>query len=186
MVARNRALEQDNKSLEFQLRETSTKTNQLAATHRALEQDKQALEFQLKESSSKHGKLEARIAMLQTQMDDQEQEALNAIAQWETRCSSLEETSRGISTNQEVDQLQQEISKLTIQIQDLTSQLDSAKLFSLEEREKLQERITELEQEVKDEHVNELRDELTSLHEERQQLDLDNEEVRVFLTFNVL
>ena len=44
VVARNRALEQDNKSLEFQLRETSTKTNQLAATHRALEQDKQALE----------------------------------------------------------------------------------------------------------------------------------------------
>ena len=178
MLARNRALEQDNKSLEFQLRETSTKSNQLAATHRALEQDKQALEFQLIEASSKHEQSEARIATLQAQMDDQEQEALNAIAEWERRCSSLEKTSRDISTNQEVDQLQQEISTLTIQIQDLTSQLDSAKRFSLEEREKMRKRIAELEQELNDEHVNELRDELTSLHEERQQLDLDNEEVR--------
>jgi chromosome segregation ATPase len=49
------------------------------------------------------------------------------------------------------------------------------------EKERLIARVAELEEELKDENVTELRDELTSLHEERQQLDLDNEELLVQL-----
>merc|ERR1712194_975710 len=49
------------------------------------------------------------------------------------------------------------------------------------EKEALLARINELEEELKAENLNELRDELTSLHEERQHLDLDNEELLVQL-----
>lgn len=182
MIARNRALEQDNKSLEFQLNETSTKSNQAAAAHRAFEQDKNAVELQLKDATSKHEKLEANLASLQAQMEEQEKEALEAIAQWEARCASLESSrDTADSSNAEVERLQQEVATLTGQLGDLTNQLDSIQTSSSSERETLLLRIAELEQELKDENVNELRDELTSLHEERQQLDLDNEELLVQL-----
>jgi len=49
------------------------------------------------------------------------------------------------------------------------------------EKEALLERINELEKKLKMESLSELRDELTSLHEERQHLDLDNEELLVQL-----
>ena len=182
MIARNRALEQDNKSLEFQLNETSTKSNQAAAAHRAFEQDKNAVDLQLKDATSKHEKLEANLASLQAQMEEQEKEALEAIAQWEARCASLESSrDTADSSNAEVERLQQEVATLTGQLGDLTNQLDSIQTSSSSERETLLLRIAELEQELKDENVNELRDELTSLHEERQQLDLDNEELLVQL-----
>ncbi|KAL3789590.1 hypothetical protein ACHAWO_009153 [Cyclotella atomus] len=180
VLARNRALEQDNKSLEFQLNEISAKSNHLAATHRATEQDKNALEFQLKESVSRHAKLEADIASLRTQMEEQEKEAFEAIAQWEARCLSLETSKDApMDAKSEVIQLQHDVATLTGQLGDVTNQLEFAQTTAAAEREKLLLRIAELEQE--DETVNELRDELTSLHEERQQLDLDNEELLVQL-----
>lgn len=186
VLARNRALEQDNKSLEYQLTENSSKTNQLAATNRALEQDKISLEFQFREASSKNEKLETKLASLQSQMREQEQEALDAIAQWEARCSSLEteraeEQSSSNDLNLEVERLRQEVVTLNGQLRDLTNQLESIQSSTSVERERLLLRVAELEQEVKDGNVNDLRDELTSLHEERQQLDLDNEELLVQL-----
>ena len=185
-LARNRALEQDNKSLEYQLAENSSKTHQLNAANRALEQDKISLEFQFGEVSSKCEKLESKLASLQSQMREQEQEALDAIAQWEARCSALETQGverQPINSDQdiEVEQLRQEVVTLNGQLSDVTNQLISIESSTSAERERLLLRVAELEQEVKDENVNELRDELTSLHEERQQLDLDNEELLVQL-----
>jgi chromosome segregation ATPase len=184
VLARNRALEQDNKSLEFQLNETSTKSNHLAAANRALEQDIKSLEFQLNETSTKHEKLQADMASLQVQLEEQEKEAFHAIAQWEALCVSLEKSSKDNSNQLEIEQLQQETSFLTGQVVDLTSQLNSLQSSlnsTSSEKERLIARVAELEEELKDENVTELRDELTSLHEERQQLDLDNEELLVQL-----
>jgi chromosome segregation ATPase len=179
VLARNRALEQDNKSLEFQLNEVSTKSNQLAADHRVLEQDKHALEFQLNEAVSKHKKLEADILSLQEQMEEQERNALDAISQRESKDIS---SSNGDSV--ETNELQHEIKTLTGQLGDLTTQLDSMHTSHdsiSADRDQLITRVAELEKELKDERMSELRDEVTSLHKEREQLDLDNEELLVQL-----
>ncbi|KAL3789145.1 hypothetical protein HJC23_012234 [Cyclotella cryptica] len=191
LLARNRALEQDNKSLEFQLTETSSKSNQVLARNRELEQDNKSLEFQVKEMSSKSEKLEAIVASLEAQMKEQEKDALYAISQWEARCSSMEGSKNGqishlehASLLKERDRLEQEAGLLSEQVHALTTQLNSietSQSLTSAEREKLLARIAELEEELKDENVNELRDELTSLQEERQQLDLDNEELLVQL-----
>lgn len=111
MVARNRALEQDNKSLEYQFIEASSKSNhvtQLESRIMELEEllilskdDNNSLQEALDDMENRSEEvvklwkeraeeLEANVSSLETQMEDQEKEALDAIAQWEARCSSLE------------------------------------------------------------------------------------------------
>lgn len=85
---------------------------------------------------------------------------------------------------EERDRLEKETVSLSEQVHELTTQMNSiqsSQSITAAERDQLLARITQLEEELKDENVNELRDELTSLQEERQQLDLDNEELLVQL-----
>lgn len=81
------------------------------------------------------------------------------------------------SLREENDELAREAEALSVRVADLQSQVDSM----TSEKEALLTRIGELEEALRDDNVTELRDELTSLHEERQQLDLDNEELLVQL-----
>jgi len=94
------------------------------------------------------------------------------------------------SLRKERDGLKEESQGLSQRINELSSQANSLVAnnsvspdgeFTSVERETLVARINVLEEELKAEKLNELRDELTSLHEERQQLDLDNEELLVQL-----
>ncbi|KAL7484511.1 hypothetical protein ACHAW6_010158 [Cyclotella cf. meneghiniana] len=191
LLARNRALEQDNKSLEFQLTETSSKSNQVMARNRELEQENKSLEYQLNEASSKSKKLEVNVASLEAQMEEQEKDSLDAISQWEERCSLLERSRNGLISHfehasllEERDRLEKETVSLSEKVHELTTQMNSiqsSQSITAAERDQLLARIAQLEEELKDENVNELRDELTSLQEERQQLDLDNEELLVQL-----
>ncbi|KAL7520438.1 hypothetical protein ACHAWX_005165 [Stephanocyclus meneghinianus] len=111
LVARNRALEQDNKSLEYQFIEASSKSNHVTqlesriieleellilskednnSLQEALDDMKNRSEEVVKLWKERAEELEANVSSLETQMEDQEKEALDAIAQWEARCSSLE------------------------------------------------------------------------------------------------
>jgi chromosome segregation ATPase len=86
----------------------------------------------------------------------------------------------------ERDDLAQEVQVLRDQLNDLSSPVANAsynnEAFSSVERESLLARISKLESELcANENVADLRDELTSIQEERDQLDLDNEELLVQL-----
>jgi hypothetical protein len=90
----------------------------------------------------------------------------------------------------ERDQMKEEARVLKEQIKELSSRVDfcavtdipsSNGTFTSVEKETLLARIRTLEEELKAENLDELRDELSTLHEERQQLDLDNEELLVQL-----
>jgi chromosome segregation ATPase len=94
------------------------------------------------------------------------------------------------SLTNERDQLKEETLALKEQIKDLISRVEflsvadiasSNESFTSVEKESLLARIRTLEEELKTENLDELRDELSTLHEERQQLDLDNEELLVQL-----
>jgi chromosome segregation ATPase len=104
------------------------------------------------------------------------------------------EADRLVSENaflrKERDQMKEEARVLKEQIQELSSRVDycavtdipsSNGTFTSVEKETLLARIRTLEEELKAENLDELRDELSTLHEERQQLDLDNEELLVQL-----
>lgn len=81
----------------------------------------------------------------------------------------------------ERDELAQEAQVLRDQVKKLSSQVADAS-SSVAEREALLARISKLEAELNaNENVGDLRDELTSIQEEREQLDLDNEELLVQL-----
>ena len=117
MVARNRALEQDNKSLEYQFTEASSKSNHVTqlesriieleellvlskedcnSLQEALDDMKNRSEEVVKLWKERAEELEANVSSLETQMEDQEKEASNAIAQWEARCSSLEDSGESV------------------------------------------------------------------------------------------
>eukprot|EP00571_Detonula_confervacea_P010641 CAMPEP_0172306968 /NCGR_PEP_ID=MMETSP1058-20130122/7921_1 /TAXON_ID=83371 /ORGANISM="Detonula confervacea, Strain CCMP 353" /LENGTH=2065 /DNA_ID=CAMNT_0013019021 /DNA_START=95 /DNA_END=6292 /DNA_ORIENTATION=- len=96
------------------------------------------------------------------------------------------------SLRKERDELKEETLVLSQRINELASQVDGLAVneyssspngtITSVEKEALLARINTLEEELKAENgVNELRDELTSLHEERDHLDLDNEELLVQL-----
>ncbi|KAL7547515.1 hypothetical protein ACHAWF_010806 [Thalassiosira exigua] len=94
------------------------------------------------------------------------------------------------SLRKERGELRKETQVLSQQINDLASLADNTTKsdsalpngnISSPEKEALLARIKSLEEELNAKNLNELRDELTSLHEERQQLDLDNEELLIQL-----
>mmetsp|Transcript_7633 Transcript_7633/g.15572 ORF Transcript_7633/g.15572 Transcript_7633/m.15572 type:complete len:1861 (+) Transcript_7633:51-5633(+) len=98
--------------------------------------------------------------------------------------SELFETSFAADDNEalmkERDDLAQEAQALREQVNELSSQVADA--FRSVEREALLARISNLEAELHaNENAGDLRDELTSIQEEREQLDLDNEELLVQL-----
>jgi predicted nucleic acid-binding Zn-ribbon protein len=95
-----------------------------------------------------------------------------------------------VSLRKERDQLKEETLALKEQIHELSSRVEflsladiasSNETFTSVEKESLLARIRTLEEELITENLDELRDELSTLHEERQQLDLDNEELLVQL-----
>ena len=110
-AARNRALEQDNKSLEQQFAEASDKCKYATELEHELKEkdgllataysDLEALQKNVGELNRNSGdvvqqwkeraeQLEETISSLEGQMELQEQEAAEAISQWEARCSTLE------------------------------------------------------------------------------------------------
>ena len=98
--------------------------------------------------------------------------------------SELFETSFAADDNEalmkERDDLAQEARALREHVNELSSQVADA--FSSVEREALLARVSNLEAELHaNENAGDLRDELTSIQEEREQLDLDNEELLVQL-----
>lgn len=111
LTARNRAMEQDNKSLECQLAEASEKASQLSELQRRVKETEQLLsvanddkvtlqaalgdmnknsEEAVSQWKERAEELESSISCLEGQLEKQEQEALEAIGQWEARCSTLE------------------------------------------------------------------------------------------------
>ena len=100
------------------------------------------------------------------------------------------ETDRLVNENtslrNEKTQLEKETHELMKQIVELSSQIEtgiasSDGIFIHDEKEVLLDRIRILEEQLKSENLDELRDELSTLHEERHHLDLDNEELLVQL-----
>ena len=110
-AARNRALEQDNKSLEQQFVEASDKCKYATELEHDLKEkdgllataysDLEALQNNVGELNrnsddvvqqwkERAEQLEETISSLEGQMELQEQEAAEAISQWEARCSALE------------------------------------------------------------------------------------------------
>ncbi|KAL9191153.1 hypothetical protein ACHAXT_000859 [Thalassiosira profunda] len=85
------------------------------------------------------------------------------------------------SLREERDDLKEESLALSQRIDELASQTENNGAFTSVEKEALLARIHELEEELRAENLTELRDELTSIQEEREQLDLDNEELLVQL-----
>ena len=112
-------------------------------------------------------------------------------ASFETPGESDRLTVENASLRKQRDDLKEETLVLSQRINELSSQVDTLiadannmstnGAFTSVEKEALLARINTLEEELKAENMNELRDELTSLHEERQQLDVDNEELLVQL-----
>lgn len=112
-------------------------------------------------------------------------------ASFETPGESDRLSVENASLRKERDDLKEETLVLSQRMNELSSQVDSLiadannmstnGTFTSVEKEALLARINTLEEELKAENMNELRDEITSLHEERQQLDLDNEELLVQL-----
>ena len=99
MVARNRALEQDNKSLEFQLESSGGQV--------------------IHEWEERVKTLEEEIETMQGQLEQQEKDAADAIAQWETRCESLESSGEGV-----IHQWEERVKALEEETETLRSQLE--------------------------------------------------------------
>jgi len=102
LLARTRALEQDNKSLEYQYTEAESKTKEtndlLAVANNEKSTLQSALEVMKTESEEtvqlwqeRTQSLEGEMQSLEKQLEQQEKEATEAIAQWEARCSALED-----------------------------------------------------------------------------------------------
>jgi chromosome segregation ATPase len=84
-----------------------------------------------------------------------------------------------IQLEEENHELEERIVELSSRIE--TSIASSDGVFTHDEKEGLLDRIRMLEDQLKSENLDELRDELSTLHEERHHLDLDNEELLVQL-----
>mmetsp|Transcript_2721 Transcript_2721/g.3975 ORF Transcript_2721/g.3975 Transcript_2721/m.3975 type:complete len:616 (+) Transcript_2721:96-1943(+) len=145
----------------------------LVAKTTELEREKKLFETSHKANS------EAQQSILDLERQLQELKTTNKRLE-----SELFETSFASDDNEalmkERDDLAQEARALREQVNELSSQVADA--FSSVEREALLARVSNLEAELHaNENAGDLRDELTSIQEEREQLDLDNEELLVQL-----
>ena len=184
------------------MQEKSEITQSLEARATAAEQQTNLLQTQcanLRTTFDGSQQVNADAQQAVADMREQMQSLKNANANLEDQLfeASFEspETDRlaqeNASLRTERDELKEESRVLSQQVNELVAQADSiAKTdlstlsngdFTSIERESLLARIQSLEDELKAENLNDLRDELTSLHEERQHLDLDNEELLVQL-----
>ena len=146
---------------------------------------------QLRSNLDSSQKLSADAARSISNLEEQLQslKAINADledklfeASFELPESDLTEVNASLTC--ENDELKEEMMMLKEQINTLTSRVAaiSAQKDTLSvERESFLTRIRTLEEELRAGNLDELRDELASLHTERQQLDLDNEELLVQL-----
>lgn len=148
--------------------------------------------YQAVADSSEKTSIEAKKAM--AAFEDQLSQLKSRNAQLEDEVFEASFSASGTASKEhdyealrrERDNLNDEIQRLNGQVEEL---LQSSRIaegtpgesFSQTERDTLLARIQELERDSNMENLNELRDELTSMHEERHQLDLDNEELLVQL-----
>ena len=165
LLARNRALEQDNKSLEYQFSEMSSKSTELAPLQSRIfeleeavsssHEEKTVLQEALNDMQTKSeeavklwkeraDELEANVSALESQLKEQEEEALEAIAQWEARCSSLEGSSEDV-----VLQWQEKTQTLEYELQSLNDQV----AILSEQNCSLQNSLTESSQRMQTEKV---------------------------------
>ena len=112
--------------------------------------------------------LEATVSTLKSQMEEQEQEAVEAITQWEIRCASLEGS--GVDV---IQQWQERTQSLETEITELENQLASLSESKLQLESSLassiqpwQERTQTLEADIA-----ELQNQVTSLSKSKQQLE---------------
>ncbi|KAL7541813.1 hypothetical protein ACHAXR_011238 [Thalassiosira sp. AJA248-18] len=165
----------------------------------------QSLEARASTAEQKNNLLQLECAELRSQLDGSQQasaDATQTIADLKAQLQSLKDTNAELedqlfdagfqtpeaerlaeenaSLRRERDELKEESGVLPQQVNELAA-LPSEGTFTSVEKDALLARIHSLEEELRVENLNELRDELTSLHEERQQLDVDNEELLVQL-----
>jgi len=179
LLARNRALEQDNKSLEYQFTEASAKCakltgveNQLKEYERLLEaanEEKENLQMsvgELKTASEEAVQLwkektemfESKISSLESQLEQQEKEATDTIAQWEARCSTLEGSGEDVT-----HQLQERTESLNAEIESLEKQLAQKATETTDAIAKWEVRCEELQNSLREMSIKE--EEWNSLHE---------------------
>ena len=150
--------------------------------------------YQALAESSEKTSVEAKKAMAAFEDQLSQLKSRNAQLEDELFEASFEASGTArVSEEYDYEALRKERDNLSDEIQRLNGQVDElvqaskvaqgtpGESFSQTERDTLLARIQELESDSNMENLNELRDELTSMHEERHQLDLDNEELLVQL-----
>ena len=149
--------------LDAKTKELEQEKNLFEASHRANSEAQQSmldLEKQLHDLKTTNKRLESELFEASFLSDDND------------------------ALQKERDELVQKVKVLQDQVNELASQTVSAshsEACSSVERDALLARISNLEAELRADNAADLRDELTSIQEEREQLDLDNEELLVQL-----
>ncbi|KAL7446639.1 hypothetical protein ACHAXM_011661 [Skeletonema potamos] len=169
LVERNQTLLQEKddavRALQVKTTELEQERNLFETSHKANSEAQQSildLEKQLQSLKTTNKRMESELFEASFAADDNE------------------------ALTKERDDLAQEVQVLRDQLNELSSAAATSsynnEAFSSVEREDLLARISKLEAELcANENVTDLRDELTSIQEERDQLDLDNEELLVQL-----
>ena len=177
LLARNRALEQDNKSLEYQFTEASSKSAELSslqsrigeleesinlsheeksALQEALDNMQNSSEEAVKLWKERAEELESNLSVLESQLKEQEDEAVEAIAQWEERAQSLEENATSLEN----------------QVASLSEQNNVLQNSLAENYERMQTEILEKDEAIAsyDEQIDLLTKELVTTREESEQV----------------
>ena len=177
LLARNRALEQDNKSLEYQFTEASSQLAELSSLQSRIDELEESINFSQEEKSAlqtalddmqisseeavqlwkeRAEELESNLSLLESQLKDQEDEAIAAIAQWEERAQSLEAN----------------MTSLENQVDSLSGQNDALQNTLTENSERMQTEILEKDEAIAsyDEQIDLLTKELVTTREESEQV----------------
>ena len=148
-AARNCALEQDSKSLEQHLAEASDKCKDVRELEKEIKgkdsllatanSDLEALQKEfgdlnrnsddvVRQWKERAEALEGTISSLEGQLELQEQEAADAISQWEARCSSLEDNGKDVIQQWEerTQALETDIASFEIQLEEKESEATEA------------------------------------------------------------
>ncbi|KAL7472092.1 hypothetical protein ACHAXS_012418 [Conticribra weissflogii] len=179
LLARNRALEQDNKSLEYQYTEASAKCAKLTGIEHQLKEYERLLEAsneekknlqisvgELKTASEEAEQLwkekaemfESKISSLESQLEQQEKEATDAIEQLEAAYSALER-----SGEDAINQWQERSESLNAEIESLEKQLAQKDIENTDSSAKWESRCKELQNSLREMSIK--TEEWTVLHE---------------------
>ncbi|KAL3822778.1 hypothetical protein ACHAXA_005943 [Cyclostephanos tholiformis] len=178
----NQVLKQENNSLQKQLsdleREITEKNNAKLILQNEFDEFKTTMEESVQVWKKRIQSLELNVTSLEHQLEQQENEAAEAIAQWENRCSSLEEA----TSAETAQQWEERIQLLEANVTSLENQLEQQEKEAAEAIALWENRCSTLEEsggliiQQWEERVQSLESDVTSLeHQLEQQLKVSAE-----------